>query len=54
MFVPAAFAELETETSVGERAHFLGGIGFLHVTGSKVASRKYPIAFRRKKVNPNM
>jgi hypothetical protein len=33
MFVPAAFAELETETSVGERAHFLGGIGFLHVTG---------------------
>jgi hypothetical protein len=28
MFVPAAFAELETETSVGERAHFLGGIGF--------------------------
>jgi hypothetical protein len=32
MFVPAAFAELETETSVGERAHFLGGIGFLHVT----------------------
>jgi hypothetical protein len=36
MFVPAAFAELETETSVGERAHFLGGIGFLHVTSTGV------------------
>jgi hypothetical protein len=46
MFVPAAFAELETETSVGERAHFLGGIGFLHVTRENNFAKFLPNARR--------